>query len=307
MCATLDIRVEKWAIISREPILPQKQNPLGQASGSGRAAARSPGAWAAISAAGFIFSLLVTLLLYWGAPRITRYGLTRTFFFSSLIALGLCAAGFLFGALRSYAHYKAQTHIGVLELGGPVVVFLLVVLIGIRVAGPSASLNLVVRVHGPRGIDDTIRTGSILIDIGTDRRAREIGTNGEVQFNQIPISFTDQKILVIPQVPDYAPKNTSPVSIPSDGVIYVEVVPTAQSCEFRGALNYPDGRPVVRASLQIDYGVSSGNTNDVGEFNITVPKKCGETIQVTATLENRTGFNSTVTLPGQTTLRFDPK
>src|SRR5690242_16449856 len=105
------------------------------------AAARSL-QWAAISAIGFIFSLLITLLLYWGAARIARYGLTRTFFFSSLIALGLCAAAFLFGALRSYAHYKAQTHIGVLELGGPVVVFVLVVLIGIRLAGPVASLNL---------------------------------------------------------------------------------------------------------------------------------------------------------------------
>ena len=219
--------------------------------------------WVAVSGIAFLLSLVVTILLYLGAQNLSRYGLTRSAYFSVLIALALCSAAFLFGAMHSYARYSG-THpfFGRLELGGPVVVSILIIVLGLKFAAPATKIDLVVRVHGPQGAADIIRTGQVTLDAGTARRTQDIGASGEAHFNEIPISFAGEKVQLILKSEDYRTKDNFPIEIPANGVLDLEVEPIPQSCAFHGDLRYPDGRPVVNASVVVEDGMATGNTND---------------------------------------------
>src|SRR5947209_7005753 len=68
--------------------------------------------YAVISLVCFLVGLGVLSLLLWKAETLVKYGLVGNIYYVVLLPLGLCAAGFLFGVLRSYARYTGQ------QLGG---------------------------------------------------------------------------------------------------------------------------------------------------------------------------------------------
>lgn len=86
--------------------------------------------YAALSLGSFLGFLLLFVLLLWKVDKLVALGLTGNFYYLLLVMLGLTAAGFLFGALQSFATYKGRQFAGTLILGGPVVVFLMVLILG---------------------------------------------------------------------------------------------------------------------------------------------------------------------------------
>src|SRR6266700_3574539 len=143
--------------------------------------------WMKISWFAFAASVVPIAILLVFPRTVTRLGISGSIFYICLVALGLCSAGFLFGALRSRAKYKGTLGPGTLELGGPVVVLLVVILLGGQYA-PETKTSLIVRLHGPRGRSEQISRGKVTVDLGGDRRERDV-TSGEAQFNEIPQSI----------------------------------------------------------------------------------------------------------------------
>ena len=66
-------------------------------------------------------------------------------------------------------------------LGGPVVVFVLVVLGGFKLVPNPTQLRLTAFVHGPAGRQDLVlqNAGQVVLDLGPDRRREKIGDKGE--------------------------------------------------------------------------------------------------------------------------------
>jgi len=97
---------------------------------------------AVLSLGSFLASWILVALLLWRADLLARLGLTGKFYYLVLLPLGLAVAGFLFGALRSLARYTGRHLDGVLEVGGPVAGFALVVLGGFLLppVDPSAAV-----------------------------------------------------------------------------------------------------------------------------------------------------------------------
>jgi hypothetical protein len=71
----------------------------------------------------FAACLAVAVLVIVMAPRLARFGLTGYLVYVVFIPLGLGAAGFLSGAMRSLARYEGKFWFGALRLGGPPVIF----------------------------------------------------------------------------------------------------------------------------------------------------------------------------------------
>ena len=111
--------------------------------------------WVYVTGAGFAISLAAAILLM---ALVGRTSLPDGLYYLILIPLGLACAAFLFGAMRGYAKYSGQVFAGNLELRGPVVLFLLVILLGMY-ANRATDFSLTVRVHGPGGPTDVIRDG----------------------------------------------------------------------------------------------------------------------------------------------------
>ena len=84
--------------------------------------------WVAFTALGFILFLGLAVVLGRYSRQLSAIGAPVYFFL--LVLVGLIAAGFLFGALRSHARYSGKVYNGTLELSGPVVVMVAVILLG---------------------------------------------------------------------------------------------------------------------------------------------------------------------------------
>lgn len=100
-----------------------------------------------------LFGLAVLAVLLFQAERLVRLGLIGNLWYVLLLLIGLAAAVALFALFKSYARYSGKVLNGTLELGGPAVLMLLVVVLGFsRVPAPVAAFDVTVFVRGEADI-----------------------------------------------------------------------------------------------------------------------------------------------------------
>lgn len=226
--------------------------------------------YAALSLGSFLAALALVGLLLWKADLLARLGLTGNFYYLILLPLGLSVAGFLFGALRSYARYQGRHFGGALELGGPVVGFALVVIGGFLLPPPTANLPLTVFVHGEAGPHELVLRdkGSVMLDLGGDRRSEPIGAKGQAYFAEIPASFRGQMVNVsIDGVDDYEMADPKTQRRLDGTSLYLPV--RKKSAHFAGNVQDEEGSPVAGANVSIA-GIQT-TTNSIGRFEILIP------------------------------------
>lgn len=85
---------------------------------------------------------------------------------------------------------------GTLELGGPVVVAALLVIGGYALAPMREVFNVVVRIHDPQS--EGVSGANVTLYLDQDTRVQPTNSNGEAQFNAVPVKFrsTPTSILV---------------------------------------------------------------------------------------------------------------
>src|SRR5215467_12282238 len=84
--------------------------------------------YAVIALITFLLSLGLLLIYVFYVPRLVQNGIEQRVFYILLLPWGIFAAVCLFGVMRSYARFTHRSVGHAMELGGPVVVFFLVVL-----------------------------------------------------------------------------------------------------------------------------------------------------------------------------------
>jgi hypothetical protein len=209
-------------------------------------------------------------LSVWKADKLAALGLTGNLYYLLLVMMGLTASGFLFGALRSYATYSGQRLGGRLELGGPVVVFLLVIILGFRLLPASLNFPLTVFVHGVSGPQDLIlkNAGYVLLDLGGDRRRESIGEKGQAFFPEIPPNFRGQPVNVSLDAPDYELVNGVQSAVLDGPSLYLEV--RRKPGHIAGRVQDADGKPLANVSIRVA-GLSTATTDSFGHFDVTIP------------------------------------
>lgn len=154
----------------------------------------SPLAYAIISLVAFIIGIGLLLLFIFKADYLTAQGIDEKVFYVLLLPLGLSAAAFLFGAMRSYARYKGKVFSGVLELGGPVVLFILVAAGGFTLVPDTGPFNFRIILCDSSGKTVLKGPGEIKITLGNDIRMDKIDENGSVDFRSIPAIFKNKEV-----------------------------------------------------------------------------------------------------------------
>jgi hypothetical protein len=152
--------------------------------------------YAVISLVCFLCAVGILALILWKGDQLIAWGLTGNLYYLVLLLTGLAAAGFLFGVLHSYASYRGQQLGGMLELSGPIVVFLLVVIGGFWLVPSVATFPLTVYVQGEDGPSDVVLedSGYVVLDLAGDRRRQPIGAEGQAYFPAIPATFRSQEV-----------------------------------------------------------------------------------------------------------------
>jgi hypothetical protein len=157
--------------------------------------------YALIALVGLIFAVGFSLFYIYRVPQLVESGAQGQIFYLLLIPWALSCAAFLFGAMRSYARFTYK-HLGsFLELGGPVVVFCLVLVGGFKlVPRPPETFDLAVRAAG----DDNplITSGQVTLELPGLPHAN-IGPDGEANFKGVSARFRGVPIRVLAKVEGY--------------------------------------------------------------------------------------------------------
>lgn len=227
------------------------------------------------------FSAILGLMLF-KASLLARYGLLGPYLFIVLVLLGLCAAAFLFGVLRSYATYKGQVLNGTLELGGPVVLLMLVVVVGMRVK-VIETRPLTVIAFGEGGTADRVLRGAgrITLTLGAEQNSKPIGAEGQAVFPDVSSSVLAQPIPVSLDADGFELVSSSATLRVEGGTAWLAI--RARPATFTGYVLTKDGAPVPAAAVSAA-GVSS-TTDGNGYFRLVVPgagPSTGVTLVVTA-------------------------
>ncbi len=123
-------------------------------------------------------------------------------YFVLLVVLGLAAAAFLFGVLRSSATLTGR-HLGVgFEVGGAAAIFLLVVWGGVHLTAPPESFTPMVhlRYAGPpvdrAAFDEALPRARLIVRFGSNSRTPEVNRLGEAVIADVPGRFRDGTITI---------------------------------------------------------------------------------------------------------------
>jgi len=262
--------------------------------------------WVYISGAASLFFLIAAILMIFLSPRLSEFGITKSFYYIILIPVGLASAAFLFGALRSSAKYSGKTSYGSIELTGPVVIFCLVIIGGFYFASPESDFLLTIRTVDPAKPEKIINEGTIIIDFGDQRLDKKLNENGEVMFSGVSSKFIGKPVNIFPQIKGYKIKEGNSIPIPENRIIYLELTERIDSTLLRGMVINDKGDPEDSVFIDIESGVASAASDDKGRFSVVVPASAGETLLLTAVKNGTTLYRDfiTVTERGSITIKL---
>src|SRR5690349_278795 len=220
-------------------------------------------AYAVISLTACVVVIALLLFYVYSVPRLVESGAQDQFFYILLIPWALMCSIALFGAMKSFARFTSRQLGGLLELGGPVVLFCLVLVGGFKLVPPNGPFALTVRAHSADGKEPLIKTGRVTVDLENDRRTSAFQTNGEANFKGIPPQFRGKNVRFIPEVEGY-------VETPQLRRLTTSFVDLALDRDnstiilFGSIIVAPAERAVLR--LFVDGGIGEGTADELGRF-----------------------------------------
>lgn len=225
--------------------------------------------YAFISLVSFLCGVGLASMIVWKAEKLVTLGLIGNLYYIVLLPLGLCASVFLFGILRSYARYRGKVLGGALEVGGPAVIFCLVVIGGFLLPSPQTPFAMTVFVHGEHGMSDLVlkNSGYVVIDLGPDRRRQPIGEKGEAYFSGIPASFRGQKVHLWLESEAFESIEADRKYALGETSLYLAVRP--KEGKIFGRVLDSVGNSLVGVKIRVA-GLTT-TTNESGDFNLAIP------------------------------------
>lgn len=270
--------------------------------------------WILISGVAFLISFGASAILVIFGNKLGELGITEKIYYLILIPLGFGSAAFLSGAMRSYASYKSDSKplYGKLELGGPIVIFIIVVGGGFympKLSEDATTFDLKVRIFSDERETSSFEKGIMRLYIDEKTYLGNM-YEGEVVFSTIPNEYHNKSARLEAIIEGYQLSKGGEVKISRDRqVIDLKVVkkPEYLSTVVRGNVYDENGYPIENAVVNFASGLAIGTTNKVGDFNLTIPSEAGVRLPLTILVDGKIRFNENVTLTSQTPYNFKIK
>lgn len=255
--------------------------------------------WVIISVIGFVVFMAMAILFSIYSNRLNLIS-SSTYFFL-LIPLGLLAAAFLFGAMRSHAKYSGKAYNGTLQLSGPIVVLALIIILGYKFRPTENTFSTTVNVFSSDTNQTPVDEGKLAIYYGTAHVSKKIN-DGQVVLHELPQTFRGKQITVIPTAEGYASKAISVVVPANENVINLYLQKLEDSVTMRGIVLTEKGKPVKDAVIVFADGMAKTSTDDFGNFQLSVPLKDGTETTVRVYKNDELKYNHLVRVSAQAPL-----
>jgi hypothetical protein len=235
----------------------------------------SPTFYLIVALVGFSFAVGFTFFYIYQVPKLVESGVQDRIFYLLLMPWGLSCAAFLFGAMRSYARYTYKDLGNVLEIGGPIVLFCLVMVGGFKlVSPPPETFDLAVQAHSSES--SLITSGQITLDLPGHPHA-SIGPDGEANFKGLSAKLRGRPIRVLPKVDGYEEKWLTP-SVNGD-VLTAELQAARPTFTQNASLVPPPPKGRI-VQIRVDGQEVNAALNDLGEFKFTANGSAGDRVLV---------------------------
>lgn len=250
----------------------------------------SPLSWVIITGFGFVLFVGAAVILMIFSNKASN--LSPQMYFFLLVFAALIASGFLFGALKAHAKYSGQLHNGTLELGGPAVIFCLIIYFGLKLKPEADSFDVKFIVFGDESKNELVNGGLLKVLFNKPDSARI--ENGVVTFNEQPATLLGKSITVTPTVAGYY-RQSQRITIPVDGRTPIELhlKKHADSLTISGLVVDMQGQPVPDVLIVLADGLYKTNADQLGNFSLTLPIKDGTELPVRIYTGKKLRFNST--------------
>ena len=231
---------------------------------------------ASIALVGFLIFIGLLAVMVWKAETLVALGLVGNYYYVLLVVLGLASAVVLFGVLNSYAEYSGKQLGGALQLGGPVVLCLLVPILSSWLVQSPNAFSITVFVHGPGGRHDLIlrNHGHVIIDLGNDRRREAIGEKGDAHIQGIPSTLRGQEVAVSVDAEGVELARPNKMLRLDHQSIYLEV--RRKPGRIAGRVQDQSGQPLKDVNVRLE--TASTNTDDAGRFAFTLQESWARSV-----------------------------
>ena len=254
-----------------------------------------------IALVGLILAAGFTVFYIYKVPGLVSSGSEGKVFYLLLIPWALAAAAFLFGAMKSYASFSYKQLPNLLELGGPVVLFCLVLVGGYKLVPPAPeTFDLTVRPYSADGRDPIITSGKITIDLDNDRRTASLGDKGEADFKSIPAKFRSEPLKVLPEIGGYDNKGQRLTLAANSNVLEVPLQ-RAAPIALKGRIDPPPANP-KSIRIVVDGQKEETSPDDLGRFELSVNGKAGDRVRLIVYADGKSVYEDFEQLPGPVTL-----
>jgi hypothetical protein len=253
-----------------------------------------------------IFIGIALLLFYvWVLPKLDPE-VRNQIYYVVLFPFAIACAVTLFGAMRSYARLTAKHPGIVLELGGPVVLFLLIIWGGFKIVLPLPdSFDLTVRAHSADGSVPVITSGNVTLELDNNRPVKPFGPNGEAEFKGIPAKFLGATIRILPQVDGYEEKwlehkiefKSRALEVPLERV-------RPQPVSFHGFVQDEQGNPIPGVKVMSPDCSKQAVTGDDGTFAFQIQAARASRCHLVFSEDGYQPYNTDVTIDEASSNRF---
>lgn len=250
----------------------------------------SPLSWVIITGVGFVLFVAAAIILMIFSNKASN--LSPQVYFFLLVFVALIASGFLFGALKAHAKYSGNVNNGTLELGGPAVIFCLIIYFGLKLSPQADSFNIKFIVFGDESKNELVNGGVLKVLFNKPDSARI--ENGVVTFTELPTNLLGKTISVTPAVIGYY-RQSQQVTIPVDGRTPIEVhlKKQAESLTISGLVVDMQGQPVPNVLIVLANGLYKTSADNLGNFRFILPVKDGTEFPVRVYREKKLRYNNT--------------
>ena len=259
----------------------------------------SAGTYSIIALLGLAIGIGLLFFYVNQVPRLVETSSQNQLYYLLLIPWALACAAFLFGAMRSYARFTHR-HLGnALELGGPVVLFGLVLLGGFKLVPQAPQMfDLTVRARSQK--EPIITRGRITIEFDSVSRTEHFDANGEANFKEVPAKFELATLKMLPQVSGY--EQTWQQHKLHGRVLDVALIPAGQPVTHLIGTIVPPPANWKILRVIVDGQPGEGQVDQLGRFALQVNGSDGDTVRLRIYAGNKLVYDDDETLPGPVTL-----
>ncbi|MEM1320955.1 MAG: hypothetical protein AAGG75_11905 [Bacteroidota bacterium] len=165
--------------------------------------------------------------------------------------------------------------------------------------GTPSVFELRVKLEAPEGHEEQIRQGQVKLILDEEYRLEplNVGEEYEALFTNIPSRHLDSDIKLLPVDMRYAVVNQSALTARKDKTINFELTPLPDTTMLRGTVFDHIGQRVPFAWITVSDGKAYAFSDHMGRFNIAVPGKEGEQVNLDIELKGRKQYEGKIPLP----------